>query len=157
MRAPTSTPGSFPMTSPAAYAPLPMPRRLSGPAAVAAGAGLGAALLAVRDPHAAGSYGYCPFRAVTGLPCPLCGGLRAVADLTHGQVHAALLSNALVVAGLVAATGLWAAWTVRRVRGSGAEEPPLRSSPWLGRVVAVAALLFCLLRWLPGFAALRPA
>lgn len=38
----------------------------------------------------------CPFHAVTGLWCPVCGGLRAVAALTRLDASAALSSNLLV-------------------------------------------------------------
>ena len=87
------------------------------PALVGA-AGLGAAtLLHFHDPHGSGSYGYCPFLALTGKPCPGCGGLRAVNDLTRGDFVAAISSNVLAVA-LVATLGIaWVLWVVRRVRG----------------------------------------
>ena len=39
-----------------------------------------------RDPHASGSWGFCPWLALTGHYCPGCGGLRAVNDLTNGDV-----------------------------------------------------------------------
>ena len=51
-----------------------------------------------------------PILAITGRPCPGCGGLRAVNDLTNGDVAGALSSNlmavALVVAGFAAAAGV---------------------------------------------------
>jgi Protein of unknown function (DUF2752) len=144
----------------AAAGPLPrlgLHHRLAAPAgALLAGAGA-LAVLAVRDPHRAGSYGHCPFLALTGHPCPLCGGLRAGSDLTHGDVLAALQSNALAVAILVGGTAIWSAWCVRRWRGTGRERPPLTSDPRLGRVMAVLVLLFAVLRWLPGLTALSPS
>ncbi len=77
---------------------------LRAPALVGA-AGLGAAvLLHLHDPHDSGSYGYCPFLQLTGKPCPGCGGLRAVNDLTRGDFVAAVSSNVLAVA-LVAGLG----------------------------------------------------
>jgi hypothetical protein len=91
--------------------------RLRAPALVGV-VGLGAAaLLHLHDPHQSGSYGYCPFLQLTGKPCPGCGGLRAVNDLTRGDVVGAASSNILAVA-LVAALGVaWLLWVVRRVRG----------------------------------------
>jgi hypothetical protein len=91
---------------------------LREPALVGA-AGLGAAvLLHVYDPHRSGSYGYCPFLALTGRPCPGCGGLRAVNDLTRGDLVGALSSNVLAV-GLVAVVAVaWVLWVGRRWRGT---------------------------------------
>ncbi|HET6651531.1 MAG TPA: DUF2752 domain-containing protein [Nocardioides sp.] len=56
--------------------------------------------LHLRDPHRSGSYGFCPWLALTGTYCPGCGGLRAVNDLTHFNVLAAASSNLLLVASL---------------------------------------------------------
>lgn len=44
----------------------------------------------------------CPFRALTGLPCPFCGGTTAAADLGRGQVGHALATSPLAVAMLAA-------------------------------------------------------
>ena len=78
----------------------------------------------------------CPFRTVTGLPCPLCGATRAVAYLSagdgafldYGAVWAVVLALAALTGGLalvlagfglrpleagrraVAARGRWAGW-----------------------------------------------
>lgn len=92
-------------------------RALLAPA-LSGGVGLAAvALLHARDPHDQGSYGFCPFLSLTGLPCPGCGGLRAVNDLTRGDVVAAVSSNALAVVLVVGLAVLWAAWFVRRAGG----------------------------------------
>jgi hypothetical protein len=140
-----------------AAVPLPIAARLAAPAAAAAAAGAAVTLLAVRDPHRAGSYGSCPFLALTGRPCPLCGGLRAVSDLVHGQLLTALQSNALAVAMVLGGAAIWAGWAGRRLRGHGREVPPLTSDPRLGRVVAVVLVAFCVLRWIPGLAVLAPS
>lgn len=39
----------------------------------------------------------CPTKALTGLDCPACGGLRMVHDLLHGDVRAALQDNAFLL------------------------------------------------------------
>jgi Protein of unknown function (DUF2752) len=97
-------------------------RRITAPLmrdpALVGAAGLGAAtLLHFHDPHSSGSYGYCPFLALTGKPCPGCGGLRAINDLTRGDFMAAISSNILAVA-LVATLGVaWVLWVVRSARG----------------------------------------
>ena len=89
----------------ATAAELPVRTRLTAPAVWALTGLLAAGLLSVRDPHVPGAWGFCLFRRLTGLPCPGCGGLRAVNDLAQGDLAAALASNAWVVlslAGLVA-------------------------------------------------------
>ena len=91
---------------------------IRGPALVGV-AGAGALVgLHLRDPHESGSYGFCPFLAITGHPCPGCGGLRAVNELTHGNVVDALSSNLLAVGLLALLTVAWATWFVRRARGA---------------------------------------
>lgn len=89
--------------------------------------------VALRDPHRPGSWGVCPFLLLTGQPCPLCGGLRAVHDLSRGDLAGAWGSNALVVVLLPVVAVVIGAWTVRRWRGSGREEAPLTSprAAWL--------------------------
>lgn len=41
------------------------------------------------------SFPLCPFKLLTGLPCPGCGGLRAANALIHGEVSLALYTNPL--------------------------------------------------------------
>jgi hypothetical protein len=127
---------------------------LRDPAAVAVvGAGL-FTLLRLHDPHGSGSYGYCPSLMLTGLPCPGCGGLRAVNDLTRGDVAAAVSSNVLAVA-LVAGLGVaWLMWVRRRWRGLGG--PMLVLSERWGYTALVVLLVFGVVRNLPFGAALAP-
>ena len=61
--------------------------REAGTAAGMAGGAAAMAVLRFHDPHARGSYAYCPFLYLTGHPCPLCGGLRAMNDLTRGRIE----------------------------------------------------------------------
>lgn len=112
------------------------------------------AALHLRDPHQQGSWGFCPFRLLTGLPCPGCGSLRAVNNLTHGDVTAALSSNAVTVVLLGAAVALWLAWLVRSAR-----QQRLMSSAAMARlaaVVGVAYLVFGIARLTPWGAWLQP-
>lgn len=61
----------------------------------------GAGVLAL---EAAGSaVPLCRFHALTGLPCPSCGGTRGVAALLDGRLGAAFASNPLLLAALVTA------------------------------------------------------
>jgi hypothetical protein len=46
-----------------------------------------------------------------GIPCPTCGGTRAIAALAAGRVGDALAANPLVAAGCLALAG-WAVWGV---------------------------------------------
>lgn len=128
---------------------------LRGPALTGlAGAGAFAALH-FRDPHEQGSWGACPFLALTGQPCPGCGGLRAVNDLTNGDIGSALTSNAMAVV-LVAVLGAaWVVWAWRRARGRDA--PLLSSSPAIPIAIGVGFAVFGVFRWTPWGAGLYPA
>ncbi|MEG1623170.1 MAG: DUF2752 domain-containing protein [Alistipes sp.] len=44
----------------------------------------------------------CPFKAITGLPCPGCGGMRSLDALLHGHWMQALTINPLSVALIMA-------------------------------------------------------
>ena len=50
----------------------------------------------------------CPFRAVTGLPCPGCGMTRAFCSIGHGDLAAAFGYNALGPLVFAAALLVWA-------------------------------------------------
>ena len=117
--------------------------------------GLAAAtLLYLRDPHGSGSYGYCPFLLITGRPCPGCGGLRAIHDLVHGDVVAAISSNALVVVAAVTVGVLWLGWLVRRWRGRpGGMVQLSERTAWL---LLAAAVVFGIVRNTPWGSWLAP-
>src|SRR5512132_3576466 len=88
----------------------------------------------------------CPFRALTGWDCPLCGGTRMGGALLHGDVLAAFGFNPLALVGLVILGVLGALWTVEAVGGPAVRLPhPLadrlrRVSPtqWLALGLLVA-------------------
>jgi hypothetical protein len=139
--------------------PRPRPtrlRRVSPLLAVAGGVLLLSVALHLRDPHQAGSWGFCPWLVLTGTHCPGCGGLRAVNDLTRGDVAAAASSNLLLVASLPLALGWWSRSLAARWRGVA----PARLPGWLvapGAALAVLAVVaFWVLRNLPVGAALAP-
>lgn len=118
-------------------------------------AGIGAlTLLHFHDPHQSGSYGYCPFLLLTGQPCPGCGGLRAMNDLTNGDVVGALSSNAMAVVLLVVMSVAGVVWFYQRLRG---RPVPLLAgkSPVLWGLV-IAFVLFGAFRWTPWGVWLRP-
>jgi hypothetical protein len=70
--------------------------------------GAGALLLAF-DPATTWWFPSCPFHALTGWLCPLCGSLRALHALARGAPLAALAFNPLIIVGL-------AAWLLARER-----------------------------------------
>jgi hypothetical protein len=58
-------------------------------------------LVAVFDPATTRWFPSCPFHAITGWLCPLCGSLRAVHALARGEPVVALAFNPIVVVGPV--------------------------------------------------------
>jgi len=58
-------------------------------------------LLAGFDPSTTWWFPSCPFRAITGWECPLCGSLRALHALLQGAPLAALAFNPVTIAGVV--------------------------------------------------------
>ena len=83
----------------------------------------------------------CPFRALTGVPCPSCGTTHAAVALLGGRLGAALAANPLAAAAGVAflAGGLLAPlWTLARLRVPDLPSPlPLWAR--LGMAAALAA------------------
>lgn len=109
-------------------------------------ASVGAAWLYWFDPARGGPYPVCYFHQSTGLLCPGCGGLRALHQLLHGQVGAALYFNPLLVLCLPVVAGVagWCALNVFRGRpGAFVVQPAWLW--WAGAVV----LVFSILRNLP--------
>ena len=129
--------------------------RLTAPALWAGAGLLAVGALAARDPHVHGTWGFCVFRSLTGLPCPGCGGLRAVNDLAHGQRRGPRWLQRL---GRPLPRG------ARRVVGRVGGRPPARRAAPLGDHAVRLSLLwaggflaFGVLRLLPPFAGLQPA
>lgn len=127
--------------------------RMRGPAVALGGVAVATLALRLRDPHQQGSWGVCPLAAL-GIWCPGCGGLRAVNDLTHGELLAAASSNLLLVASLPLVALLAAGWVARAWTGRPVGGPTLAlRGVWAGRLAAgyaVLALVFMVLRNLPG-------
>lgn len=122
-------------------------RRYLAPAAVAGGVLAATAYVALVDPGEPGHYPLCPLKAVTGLDCPACGGLRSVHALTHGDLGGALNQNLAVVLLLPVAAVLWVLW----LRRAGASDAPAEGTRWRTApyVLLVALLVFTVARNLP--------
>ncbi|UYM05324.1 DUF2752 domain-containing protein [Solicola gregarius] len=111
-------------------------------------------LLQLRDPHASGSYGLCPFHALTGWWCPLCGGLRATHDLFALRIGDALSANVFAVVLVLAGVGYFGYWASIRWRGRPARTLHI-GARGLVTVLAVAAA-FTVVRNVEFGAALAP-
>lgn len=83
--------------------------------ALTAAALLVAAVHGIRDPGI-----ICPTRALTGIPCPFCGGTTVFIELGSGHPVRALLANPLVFVGalvfVAAPLGVEARWRTVRPR-----------------------------------------
>lgn len=78
----------------------------------------------------------CPFRALTGLRCPFCGGTTMGVALLRGDLHAALLANPLVLAACVALGVRTVGWIIEAFI-----DPPARAGRrWLPERVTRRAL-----------------
>ena len=111
-----------------------------GTGALAVGA---LAYVGLADPHRPGSlFPPCPFKLLTGLNCPACGGLRMTHDLLHGDLAAAVVDNVFLLIGLPA-LALWVLWRIKQ--GQRAFTLPAIV------VVAVAAIAWTVVRNMPGF------
>jgi hypothetical protein len=123
--------------------------RLSGPLLTAGVVAAATVALRFRDPHDSGSWGYCPWKLLTGLDCPGCGSLRAVNDLTHGDVAAAASSNLLFVVAVPIAVVLWLLWVRRSWSGTAPRRLTKRTTNVLWTASLVVAVAFTVLRNTP--------
>jgi hypothetical protein len=77
---------------------------------------LAAVVVAAWDPARNGGPALCPFRGVTGIPCPGCGLTRAAGALMRGRVDDALHAHPLIVLLVVQLGVVWALLTFGRDR-----------------------------------------
>lgn len=130
-------------------------QRVSGPLLLAGLLLIATLALHLRDPHRQGTWGFCPWNLLTGTYCPGCGGLRAVNDLTRGDVGAAFSSNALFVGSLPLLGMLWARAVDDRWRGVRRRRAP-RAAALAAGIVVVLVVVFTVARNLPFGAWLAP-
>jgi hypothetical protein len=111
-----------------------------GTGAVLAGA---VTYVGLADPHRPGFlFPECPFKMLTGLNCPACGGLRMTHDLLHGDLGAAVVDNVFLLVSLP----LLAVWLVVRWR-RGQRLMPMPAAV----TIFVAAIAWTVVRNWPGF------
>ncbi len=122
-------------------------QRIQGPALVIGALAATTLALRLRDPHQHGAWGFCPSAAM-GIYCPGCGGLRAVNDLTHGDLAGAASSNLMLVLAMPVVVFVLARWAFDRWTGREREH---RTRLVVGVTVAycVALAVFTVLRNLP--------
>lgn len=90
----------------------------------------------------------CVFHKLTGLHCPGCGSTRAMYQLLHGQIGAALRLNALAVLALP----FLGYWVARALCGRAGRQWPALSVPSLAaRGLAVGVIAFWILRNIPAW------
>ncbi len=117
----------------------------TGAAAVTC-AGLAGYLYLVDPNNPANAYPKCPMKALTGLDCPGCGGLRATHSMVHGDIAGALHHNALafVIVPVLAYV------VIRWVFGLWGKDLPSISLPrWAAWAVPIGMLVFSIVRNIP--------
>ena len=119
------------------------------PATVGVVALAGTAVVGVLDPEVRGHLTPgCPFRTLTGLDCPGCGGTRALYALTQGDLGLALQHNVVTVVALPLLALAWVLWFAHRL---GLRERPAVVSPAVAYGIFATLVTFFVLRNLPWF------
>lgn len=122
----------------------------AAPAAVGVLAVLGTAAVGLLDPEVRGHLApACPFRALTGLDCPGCGGTRALYALTRGDLALAVDHNLVTTLALPLLGVAWALWLAARL---GWRARPLVVPPTVAYGIAAVFATFFVVRnlpWLP--------
>jgi hypothetical protein len=95
----------------------------------------------------------CPFRAVTGLPCPGCGMTRAFCSIGHGDFAGAFGFNPLAPFVFAAALLLWAHALATLLKLDTARDAleRLRPTPRASRVMLAVTLVWWVVRLWGGF------
>jgi hypothetical protein len=95
----------------------------------------------------------CPFRALTGLPCPGCGMTRAFCALGHGELRRAIHFNALSPLLYLSFMVAWigAAATVFKLHRVEAAVMRLRPNMAAGMTLLALVLVWWVVRLVGGF------
>jgi hypothetical protein len=110
-------------------------------------------ILFLFNPSQHGFYPPCYFHELTGMLCPGCGSSRAMHQLLHGHVGAAIRCNALLMACLPLAAGFAIRFAVKKIKNQPAVLSISPAGLWLLLAVTV---VFAVLRNLPTFSWLAP-
>lgn len=105
------------------------------------------AVIKMRDPHIPGMFPTCPSLALTGLYCTGCGSMRAMRDLTDGNIVGSLGHNILLP--FAAAWLLW--WFIYYTSsklGKSIQSPPMGYKFTIGLLIVVT--VFTVMRNIPG-------
>ncbi|SFW74319.1 DUF2752 domain-containing protein [Amycolatopsis australiensis] len=123
-------------------------RALGPPAAVVAGLGVCCAVVWIGDPTTPGGFlPVCPTKALFGIDCPGCGGMRMAYSLMHGDIPAALHYNAVSFVVVLLFGWSTAAWTLGRLRGRAMNS--WLHWRWTPLVFAVVFVVWFVIRNLP--------
>jgi len=125
---------------------LPLSSRGLGFAVTLIGAAAASLLLFFFEPGHYSFYPRCLFHQTTGLLCPGCGSLRAMHQLLHGHIVAAVHLNALLVLSLPPVCWVAGRSFLRRLKGQ--SQMPNLHPAWLWAAL-VLGLSFGILRNLP--------
>lgn len=95
----------------------------------------------------------CPFRALTGYPCPGCGMTRAFSALAHGEPVRAVIYNPLSPVLFLAAIALWmnSAATLLNLHGARAALARLRPTTQVSYIFLALMLIWWVVRLAGGF------
>ena len=105
---------------------------------------VGVLIFFIFDPTKVAIFPPCVFHQVTGLDCPGCGAQRALHQLLHGNIIAAVRLNAMFVLSLPICVLYGPRFLSRALKG----QPTGLKSRWLW-IFLVAWLVFGFLRLLP--------
>lgn len=131
--------------APAAPAPTGRPRWVA-PVVTGGLLAVGCAAVAIANPGDGGTP-VCLSKAIFGVDCPFCGGLRATNSLLRGDWLAAADHNVLLAVALPLTAALWLVWLVQSLRGRELHLPRIpRPALWAGLGLLV---VFTVLRNLP--------
>ena len=95
---------------------------------------VGVIVLYAFDPRNPGTYPICPFLGLTGYHCPGCGTLRALHQLLHGNVIAALGYNPLTILSLPFIAYSFAEGAMKAFRSQGATQNIHPAPAYMGTV-----------------------